>query len=51
MVLGRAEVVTTQHEHDGLPTFDESTDGERNHYVRLYCELVTGRVIRSSEPR
>jgi uncharacterized protein len=52
MVLGRAEVVTTQHEQIGLPTFDEeSSDGERNHYVRLYCELVTGRLIRSSEPR
>jgi nitroimidazol reductase NimA-like FMN-containing flavoprotein (pyridoxamine 5'-phosphate oxidase superfamily) len=45
MVLGRATVVTTEHEHPGLPTFDDPTDGERNHYVRLRCELVTGRVI------
>jgi nitroimidazol reductase NimA-like FMN-containing flavoprotein (pyridoxamine 5'-phosphate oxidase superfamily) len=45
MVLGRATVVTTEHEYDGLPTLDPVTDGERNHYVRLFCELVTGRVI------
>lgn len=48
MVLGRANVVSTEHEHPGLPTFDEPTDGERNHYVRLFCELVTGRVIETA---
>lgn len=35
MVLGRATVVTT----------DPNPSGERTHYVRLFCELVTGRVI------
>ena len=46
MVLGRATVVTTEHEHVGLPTLDQPAPGEeRNHYVRLSCELVTGRVI------
>lgn len=45
MVLGRATVVTTEHEHEGLPTFDNVAHGERNHYVRLFCELVTGRVV------
>lgn len=46
MVLGRATVVTTEHEHVGLPTLDQLAPGEeRNHYVRLSCELVTGRVI------
>jgi hypothetical protein len=52
MVLGRASVITTEHEHDGLPSLDgPSASGERNHYIRLFCELVTGRVIESSEPR
>lgn len=46
LALGRASVVTTEHEHDGLPTLDgPSISGERNHYVRLHCELVAGRVI------
>lgn len=48
MVLGRATVVTTEHEHEGLPTFDPSTDGDRNHYVRLFCEMVTGRFIETT---
>lgn len=47
MVLGRATVVTTEHEYEGLPTFDDVAHGERNHYVRLFCELVTGRVVES----
>ena len=52
MVLGRASVLTTEHEHDGLPSLDgPAANGERNHYIRLFCELVTGRVIESSEPR
>ena len=45
MVLGRAAVLSTEYEHDGLPSTDHVADGERNHYVRLSCELVTGRVI------
>jgi nitroimidazol reductase NimA-like FMN-containing flavoprotein (pyridoxamine 5'-phosphate oxidase superfamily) len=52
MVLGRASVLTTEHEHDGLPTLDGPTDrGERNHYVRLHCELVSGRLIETSSSR
>jgi nitroimidazol reductase NimA-like FMN-containing flavoprotein (pyridoxamine 5'-phosphate oxidase superfamily) len=35
MVLGRATVLTT----------GQTQSGERSHYVRLFCELVTGRVI------
>jgi uncharacterized protein len=46
LVLGRASVVTTEQEHEGLPTLDGQREaGERNHYVRLHCEMVTGRVI------
>jgi nitroimidazol reductase NimA-like FMN-containing flavoprotein (pyridoxamine 5'-phosphate oxidase superfamily) len=46
LVLGRATVLTTEHEHEGLPTVDGYRyDGERNHYVRLRCEIVTGRII------
>jgi len=45
MVLGRATVLTTEHGNVGLPTPDQAAAGERNHYVRLFCELVTGRVI------
>jgi nitroimidazol reductase NimA-like FMN-containing flavoprotein (pyridoxamine 5'-phosphate oxidase superfamily) len=48
MVLGRASVVTTEHEHVGLPTLDQVSAGERNHYVRLFCEVVTGRVIETT---
>ena len=45
MVLGRATVLTTEHGNVGLPTPDQAAAGERNNYVRLFCELVTGRVI------
>jgi nitroimidazol reductase NimA-like FMN-containing flavoprotein (pyridoxamine 5'-phosphate oxidase superfamily) len=46
LVLGRASVLTTEHEHDGLPSLDGTDDeGPSNHYVRLGCELVTGRVL------
>jgi nitroimidazol reductase NimA-like FMN-containing flavoprotein (pyridoxamine 5'-phosphate oxidase superfamily) len=38
MVLGRATVLTTEQ----MPS------GERTHYVSLFCELVTGRVIEKS---
>jgi hypothetical protein len=44
LVLGRASVLTTEHEQDDLPTLDTPRAGERrNHYVRLHCELLTGR--------
>lgn len=49
LVLGRATVVTTEHEPVGLPTVDHVTNAERNHYVRLFCELVTGRVIETAQ--
>jgi nitroimidazol reductase NimA-like FMN-containing flavoprotein (pyridoxamine 5'-phosphate oxidase superfamily) len=49
MALGRASIVTTEHEHDGLPTLDGPlSSGERNHYVRLRCELITGRMIETA---
>jgi nitroimidazol reductase NimA-like FMN-containing flavoprotein (pyridoxamine 5'-phosphate oxidase superfamily) len=47
MVLGRATVLTTEHEPAGLSTRGQAAD-RRNHYVRLFCELVTGRVIEKS---
>ena len=44
LVRGRATVLTTEHEHDGVPTLDAPhADERRNHYVRLQCELLTGR--------
>jgi len=44
LVLGRASVLTTEHEHDGIPTLEPSDPDTRiNHYVRLGCELITGR--------
>jgi nitroimidazol reductase NimA-like FMN-containing flavoprotein (pyridoxamine 5'-phosphate oxidase superfamily) len=50
LVLGRATILTTEYEHDGLPTFDlAAADDQRNHYVRLHCEMVTGR--RLAPPR
>jgi len=49
LVFGRASVLTTEHEHDGLPTVDGYRfEGERNHYVRLHCELVSGRRIETT---
>ena len=41
MVLGRANV---------LPS-EQTLSSGRNHYVRLFCELVTGRVIGKEEVR
>ena len=36
LVLGRASVLTTEHEHAGVPTLDPSdSGGPNNHYVRL----------------
>jgi nitroimidazol reductase NimA-like FMN-containing flavoprotein (pyridoxamine 5'-phosphate oxidase superfamily) len=44
LVLGRASVLTTEHEHAGIPTLDApDPDSLNNHYVRLGCELITGR--------
>ena len=44
LALGRATVLTTQHEHEDLPTLDSpSAENPRSHYVRLHCELLTGR--------
>ncbi len=44
LVLGRATVLTPEHERDDVPTLDATVAGERcDHYVRLHCELVTGR--------
>ncbi len=49
LVLGRASVLTTEHEVEGLPTVDGYRfDGDRNHYVRLQCELVSGRTIETT---
>ena len=44
LVARASDVLTTEHEHDGLPTLDlADSDDPRNHYVRLHCEMVTGR--------
>jgi nitroimidazol reductase NimA-like FMN-containing flavoprotein (pyridoxamine 5'-phosphate oxidase superfamily) len=49
LALGRASVITTEHEHEGLPTFDGNLEhGLRNHYVRLQCELLSGRVLETA---
>jgi hypothetical protein len=49
LALGRASSVTTEHDQGGLPGLDgPSRAGERNHYVRLRCELVTGRLIKTA---
>ena len=48
-VLGRATVLAAPHEIAPLPTLDTATPvtGPR-HYVRLHCELVSGRRLTSS---
>jgi uncharacterized protein len=44
LALGRATVLTTEHEGAGLPTIDPPHPGDpRNHYVRVHCEMVSGR--------
>jgi len=46
MVLGRAAVLTIGRWDDGHPSPDGAAPREdRYHYVRLFCEVVTGRVI------
>jgi len=48
-VLGRATVVTADHDVAPLPTLDpERNDDPRRHYVRLHCEIVTGHRLASS---
>lgn len=50
LVLGRASVLTTAPGRGALPTVDgHRYDGERNHYVRLHCEIVTGRTIETTD--
>ena len=54
LVLGRATVLTTEFEcgFDALPTFDYAPRPEPgNNYVRLRCELVTGRRLPRSPSR
>jgi nitroimidazol reductase NimA-like FMN-containing flavoprotein (pyridoxamine 5'-phosphate oxidase superfamily) len=44
LVLGRATVLTTEHEFEELPTLDAALTGDAcNRYVRLQCELISGR--------
>jgi uncharacterized protein len=45
LALGRATVLTIHREDDGLPTVDATQAQPRNHYVRLGCEMITGRLI------
>ena len=47
-VLGRATVLTRDHEITALPTLDQSRGPARHHYVRLHCEVMTGRRLVSS---
>lgn len=48
-VLGRATVLTGEHEVAPLPTFDEVDPHQgRRHYVRLHCEIVSGNLLASS---
>jgi uncharacterized protein len=47
-VLGRATVFADAHEIAALPTLDEGPPSARHHYVRLHCEVVTGRRLASS---
>lgn len=43
LVIGRATILTTEHENDGLLTLDlPDADDPPNRYVRLRCEMVTG---------
>jgi nitroimidazol reductase NimA-like FMN-containing flavoprotein (pyridoxamine 5'-phosphate oxidase superfamily) len=49
LVHGRATVLTTEHELAPLPTLDDCSDEPRRHYVRLHCEIVSGRLLTSSE--
>jgi nitroimidazol reductase NimA-like FMN-containing flavoprotein (pyridoxamine 5'-phosphate oxidase superfamily) len=49
-VLGRATVLTVDNEVAPLPTFDAGGVADpRRHYVRLHCEIVSGRRLSSSQ--
>ena len=48
LVHGRATVLTAEHEFAPLPTLDEASDGTRRYYVRLHCEIVSGRRLAST---
>jgi len=50
LVLGRATVLTTESEDDGLPTIEPAADELRNHYVRVHCEMVSGRRLTPAAP-
>lgn len=44
LALGRASVLTTEVDDSGGPQLDGAGDGSaRKHYVRLSCEMITGR--------
>jgi uncharacterized protein len=47
-VLGRATVTTFDHDVAPLPTLDDDETGAPRHYVRLHCEIVTGRWLASA---
>lgn len=48
-VLGRATVLAEDYGVAPLPTLDdERADEPRRHYVRLHCEILTGRRLSSS---
>jgi len=48
-VLGRATVIGAQYEAAPMPTLDDERPvGPRRHYVRLHCEIVSGRRLASS---
>ncbi|HEY5012120.1 MAG TPA: pyridoxamine 5'-phosphate oxidase family protein [Acidimicrobiia bacterium] len=47
MVLGRASVGTNDREHQDLANLDGPDNG-RGHFVRLHCEMVSGRVIEAA---
>ena len=48
-VLGHATVLADDYDVAPLPTLDdERPDEPRRHYVRLHCEIMTGRRLASS---
>jgi uncharacterized protein len=48
-VLGRATVLAEDCEIASLPTLDDAhREQPRHHYVRLHCEILTGRRLLSS---
>jgi uncharacterized protein len=49
LVLGRATILTTAADALPLPTVDTTHSGSpEQHYVRLHCEVVSGRLLTSS---